>query len=189
MYNYNLEGEKMKHPYQYYGRVKEVEQGDSKFLLKSALYYVVDDYDEYLGSVEQSHYEDLGYFEVKNFDAPTGTDTLDLSWMDYNDVFQFDDNEQMPFIRNIISNIDNLGYSRLPKSAEQIALTVNGANAKSSFVSQIKAFKDFISRNRDKLTAVQLRGFSQLIESLLTIYAKKAGVEVFKDEDVPTMHI
>lgn len=189
MNNYNLDEENNKHPFQYYGNVKEVQQGDSKFLLKSALSYVVDDYDEYLGSVEQSHYEDLGYYEVKNFNVPTGVDTLDLTWMDSDDIFDLDENEQIPFIRNLIVNIDNLGYSNLPKSAEQLALTVNGNNTKLSIVSQIKAFKDFVTKNRSKLTAIQLRGFSQLMESLLAIYAKRSGIEVLKEEDVPRMHI
>ena len=49
------------------------------YFLETAWKRVVDDYDEYLGSVEHDHYELLGYNEV--FDCEPYTSKLDFSWM------------------------------------------------------------------------------------------------------------
>ena len=62
--------------------------------MRSALYYVIDAYDEYLGSVEQSHYDDLGYYEVANFNLPDTVDTLDLIWMKKDAIFSLEANDQ-----------------------------------------------------------------------------------------------
>ena len=46
MENYDLEKEKKVHPYQYCGEVFEKEYNGTKFLMRSALSYVVDAYDK-----------------------------------------------------------------------------------------------------------------------------------------------
>ena len=65
MESIDLEKEKKVHPYEYYGKVFVEVHNNTRFLMRSALHYVIDDYDEYLGSVEQSHYEELNYNEVQ----------------------------------------------------------------------------------------------------------------------------
>lgn len=188
MENYNFDEEKKSHPHKYYGHVKEHETEIGNYLLKSALYYVVDDYDEYLESVEQSHYEDLGYYELTNFNLLDGTTEMDLSWMDSEDVIQLDDNEQIPTIRRMIVNADNLGYSRLSKKFDQLDLVVNGENQKSTYIQQIKGFKSFMEKNGSLLRSVNLNGFPQIMEAVLAVYAKRAGIEVNKEESSPRMH-
>ncbi len=181
MKNYNLEDEEKMHPYEFYGKVFEEKHGEGTFLMRSALKYVIDDYDEYISSVEVSHFEDLGYYEVINFDLPIDVSTLDLTWMRTDDVFRLEDNNQLQFIKEIQVRIDNLGYSRIPVESISdygLLLTVNGAESKSSVVQQIKDFKWFIMKHRACLNGIKLEGFSPVVEYLLTMYAKKCGVSI-----------
>ncbi len=176
MGNYDLEKEKRVHPYQYYGKVFEKEHNGTKFLMRSALYYVVDDYDEYIGSIEQSHYEELDYNEVIDFNQPVEETILDLTWMDREDVFQLRSSEQYLSLEEIIVNIDNLGYSTLPSGNDKINLRIIALNSKSNFIQQIKAFRDFVLNN--KVNNITLIGFNKTVESILTLYAKKVGITV-----------
>ena len=52
MSNYNLEEEKKKHPYGTEGKIFEENHGKDKFLIRNAIQYVIDDYDEAIDSVE-----------------------------------------------------------------------------------------------------------------------------------------
>lgn len=144
--------------------------------MRSALYYVIDAYDEYLGSVEQSHYDDLGYYEVANFNLPDTVDTLDLIWMKKDDIFSLEANDQFQSIREIQVNIDNLGYSHLPVksiSKNGALLTINGSESKSSIIQQIKGFKSFLTDHFAYINSLKLVGFTPIVETLLALYAKK----------------
>ena len=77
--------------------------------MRSALHYVIDDYDEYLGSVEQSHYEELNYNEVIDFNQLESDTTLDLTWMNKEDVFQLRSSEQYLALEKIIVNLEKHG--------------------------------------------------------------------------------
>lgn len=181
MESYNLEEEKKVHPYQYYGKVFEEVHGNTKFLMRSALHYVIDAYDEYLASVEQSHYEELDYNEVIDFSKSENETTLDLTWMKKEDVFEFRDSEQYRTINTISVNIDNLGYSRLPsKSDNYINLKISALNSQLNFIQQIKVFKNFILNN--KINSITLVGFNKAVESILMLYVKKAGIMINTDE-------
>ncbi len=176
---YNIVEEKKEHPYQYYGKVLEEVHGDAVFLMKSALNYVIDDYDAYLGSVELSHYEDLGYFKVVDFQLLQDSDVLDLTWMKKDDIFILPNNVQYGFLGEVKTNIDNLGYSKLPNnSSNHVLLTIDGSNSKSSIIHQIKDFKYFISRYSECLSGIRLEGFSPTLKKLLMVYGKKKNIAI-----------
>lgn len=176
MESFDLEKEKKVHPYEHYGKVFEKVHNNSRFLMRSALYYVIDDYDEYLGSVEQSHYEELNYNEVIDFNQSEFDSTLDLTWMNTEDVFQLRSSEQYLALDEIIVNIDNLGYSRLPSSNDAPNLKISALNSKTSFIQQIKAFGNFVLNN--KVNTITFIDFNPVVESILMLYAKKAGITV-----------
>lgn len=147
MINFDIEEEKKKHPYCYYGKVFEVSHNEDRFLIKSALKYVIDSYDYYLNSVEQSHYEELGYNIVKNYNIDDEKEVLDLTWMSKNDIFDFKKNKDHKRIKQINVNIDNIEYSHLPIGKEMfhdIKLVINYNNSKISSIRQAKALSSFI---------------------------------------------
>lgn len=188
MENYNMQSEKTKHPYNYYGKVYEETHGQVKFLLKSALRYVIDAYDEYLCSVEQSHYDTLDYSVVKNYNYPTILTTLDLTWMDKNDIFNFDKNEENIFVKYVKANIDNLMYSNLPMgqdSFKDIQLTVCNNNSKLNIVQQARAFSIFLKKHKDCLNEeINLEGFPPVANIVLSQYAKKYGMSISQQESL-----
>ena len=176
MESIDLEKEKKVHPYEYYGKVFVEVHNNTRFLMRSALHYVIDDYDEYLGSVEQSHYEELNYNEVIDFNQLESDATLDLTWMNKEDVFQLRSSEQYLALEKIIVNIDNLGYSSLPSSNDAPNLKICALNSKTNFIQQIKAFRNFVLNN--KINTITFIGFNQVVERILMLYAKKAGITV-----------
>lgn len=185
MNNYDYEAEKKKHPYDQYGKVIEEKQTNGTFLLRSALQYVIDDYDEYIGSVEQSHYDDLGYYEVINFNLLDNAEVLDLSWMRKRDVFHLENNNQFQHISEIIVNIDNIGYSYLPvnENNNKFVLTVRGFDSKNNVIQQIKDFKYFIEKHVKVLDCIKLEGFPRVVESVLILCAKKYGIEIQTEKE------
>lgn len=183
MNNYDYEIEKNKHPYRE-ANVLEEKHGNATFLLRDSLSYVVDSYDENIASIELSHYENNGYKEVVNFNTESDESTLDLTWMNENDVFTLQLNEQYPSIKEIKVNIDNLGYSFLPYSEDLLKsfnVIINGKNQKKNIISQIKDFTYFIISNNQLLKGIKLEGFNPAIETLLSAIAKKHGVQTYKE--------
>ena len=176
MANYDLETEKTIYPYSFNGGVFETEHNNTKYLMRSELLYVIDSYDEYLASVEQSHYEELNYNKVIDFNQPVEETILDLTWMDREDVFQLRSSEQYLSLEEIIVNIDNLGYSTLPSGNDKFNLRISALNSKSNFIQQIKSFRNFVSNN--KVNIITLIGFNKTVERILTLYAKKVGITV-----------
>ena len=180
---YNLELEQKKHPYDLYGKVFEEEHGNCKYLMRSALAYKVDQYDCALNSVELSHYEDLGYNELVDFDL-MGSKTLDLSWMRPNDVFLIDRNEQYSSVENIYLNVENLSYSYLPKDygvKKNIVFLGNGL--KFSF-QQYKDLKRFILQNRNCFKGIYFHGFNLIPEFFVLNSLEKSKKKSFKLEKV-----
>lgn len=174
---YDLEKEKKDNDYR---NVFEEEHGNTKFLMRSAVSYVVDDYDELIDSVEQSHYEDLNYNEVIDFNKSEPDTTLDLTWMKKEDVFQLRNSEQYLTLNEIVANIDNLADSKLPSSNNVVNLKVSALNSKINFIDQIKSFKNFVSNN--EVNSISFTGFNKAVDSILQVYAKKAGISVNKDD-------
>ena len=184
MKNYSFEKESVKHPYQYYGDVKEEKHGEGTFLLKRALLYVIDDYDAAIGSVEQSHYAELGYYEVTNFSFDEAPETLDLTWMDKEDTFVLDTSEQYKEVKALRTNIDNVYCSYLPidHTNEPILVIVNHGDTKLSVVRQVRAFQRFLFNNIGYISQVKLEGFNPIVEALLERYAKRCGIETVKEK-------
>ena len=186
---YNLEEEQKSHPYGTEGRVFEEQHGEGKFLIRNALRYVIDDYDDYLGSVELSHYEKLSYNEVADFNFPEGTEELDFTWMNPDDVVDLNiRNEQLMFIRRIKMNIDNVGFSYLPEALQNVQLTINNNGTKLGLIQQIKSLRSFLRQNGSRLEEVKLEGFTPLVEKILYMYIKKYGIRPYEEEQQNTMN-
>ena len=49
-------------------------------------------------------------------------------------------------------------------------------NSKSSFIQQIKVFRNFVSNN--KVNTIDFVDFNKTIEGIMTLYAKKAGINI-----------
>lgn len=186
MRNYNIEEVKKEHPYQYYGSVFEHEVGDTTFLMTSALEYVVDEYDETLNSIEISHYEELGYNIVRNYNSESIIERLDLTWMNKDDIFTFYENEEHSYIREIHVNIDNMRYSTLPTDEmmfNDVRLIIYNDNSKLNILQQIKVIDAFIEQHTKCLKrGVMFLGFSPISFTILSQYVRKYGIEIIEEE-------
>ena len=180
MKNYDIEKEIKRYPKEYGCKVFEEKHGDGEFLMRNALLYMIDSYDDAISSVELSHYEKLDYNEVVNFDLPETADTLDLTWMDENDSFVLDKSEQIYKIDEIIANIDNIGYSYLPidsKNDKKFIITIKGENAKKKKIQQIKDFKHFVEWNFKYIKKINIEGFTPIMEAILSSYIKRLELD------------
>lgn len=164
------------------GNIYEEKHGDVWFLFESAMQYVVDAYDDYLGSVELSHYESLGYSEVKRYNMNFPSNTLDLTWMDKEDIFDFEKSDSHAYIENINVNIDNLDYSKLPMCEDgfnNLKMTVFKKGSKKNIIKQAKILKSFIEKHQLCLIrGVELVGFTSMEEVVLKPYLEKYGIYV-----------
>lgn len=187
MAKYDLEKAKKRHPYDMYGKVFEEEHGDCKFLIQTALEYVIDSYDTCLNSVELSHYDVKDYCEVVNFEKTDIGDVLDLTWMKKGDIFTFEKNGFNDFISRVFVNIDNLGFSHLPVSDYMeygIELKVFGNNQSKNFIRAIRDYKSFISEHESCINSIEFYGFSPVVERILSSYTRNMGIEV-KNSEAP----
>lgn len=182
MEDYNMKINWNINPEQFNDKTFKHTHNDTIFLFKRSLQYIIDDYDEYLESVELSHYEDLGYYKITNYNSPQQSEILDLTWMRKEDVFDFEKSTQHQFIKQIDVNIDNLGFSHLPigeNMFNEVKLIVHNNDSKLSVINQIKNFKSFINEHSSALSrGIELEGFSPLIEIILCKYAEKRNIKV-----------
>ena len=170
--------------------VRTEQHGDKLFKLEQAMEYIIDDYDEYLGSVELSHYEALNYYNVTDYkplDATT-MDTLDLTWVSSNDVidlsylsFQEEEKQYLAYVSKIIVNIDALTYGRI-KGMHNFTLEVHNSDVKLSVINQVKTLKKFLENTKD-ISAVKFVGYSPIMEAILSQVAKSCEIEVKKEND------
>lgn len=178
------------HPYSTEGTVTKKEYKNKQYVLTSAQQYIIDDYDEYLGNVELSHYEELGYNIVRAFDileVDENFDQLDFSWMDNEDIIQLEKSPLNKNIKRINVNVDNLEYASLPIGEEQLqefSVSVQGKDSKLSSLKAIKAINKFISSYNTGITeGIEFIGFNPIMMQIITAIAKKYNVEV-KFEDI-----
>ena len=136
------------------------------FILRDAQKYVVDDYDEELGSVELSHYEKAGYENVVDYYPKNDIEILNLTWMNPKDSFRLEENKRNQFIRQIIVNIDNLKSSLLSEgNFNDVELIVHNSNL--NIVKQVQYLKSFLKHNASYLKSVKLEGYSYVSAKLL----------------------
>ena len=173
-----------RHPYDDTAESWTEEHNGIIFYLKNALKYVIDDYDEYLGSVELSHYERLDYNEVTDFNyrkiaTNKIPDTLDLTWMKPKDIFKLDDNYQYRTITRVIANVDNLYGSCLPYSNEgkQVKVVINKGNSMKLLTKQIAYIIWFARFNEKEIKEIELAGYSPLEEKIILFAAKRKGID------------
>ena len=160
-------------------------KGNIEFKVEAATKRIVDDYDPYIGSVELSHDEYLGYSEITGFKAVEFTDTLDLTWASTADVIYLRrmNPEEFAPIDHILINIENMRCTTLPfKNMEfkQVELTVKHKDKIGiiNSIKQIRNFKGLISTYPKNFSKINLEGFSGTMRSLLTSAAKKYKIPV-----------
>lgn len=160
------------------GKVYEEEHGGSKFLLRDALGYVVDNYDEALASTELSHHEKLGYREVTEYELAPGTDTLDLTWMDEDDTFNFTTAPQHASVKQLEVNVDNIAHSYMMCGEEyfhDLKLVIHNGDSKANPVAKIKAVRSFLDRNGEAFSDnIQFEGFSPALAKIFEVIKQKS---------------
>lgn len=173
-----------RHPYDDTAESWIEEHNGIIFYLKNALKYVIDDYDEYLGSVELSHYERLNYNEVTDFNYRKIAnnkipDTLDLTWMKPKDIFKLDDSYQYRTITRVIANVDNLYGSCLSNSNEgkKVKVVINKGNSMKLLTKQIAYIIWFARSNGKEIKEIELAGYSPLEEKIILFAAKRKGID------------
>lgn len=124
------------------------------FHLRRATEYVIDDYDQYLGSVELSHYEDLGYDIVTGYSGDVST--IDLTWVKKEDVIELKTNENLErvFI-NCLNSKTAKFYSDNSISFEMI-VNCNVVVAGS-------ALKRFLANNASKINNINFYNVTNVI--------------------------
>lgn len=160
------------------GEVYEEEHNGATFLLKDALATVIDDYDEYINSIEQSHHEKLDYREVTNYKLAPEADTLDLTWMEPEDVFTFYSSPQHAQVKQMEVNIDNIGSSYLTPGEDSafhdLKIVIHNGNSKENPVAKIKAVRSFLERNSRALSDdIQFEGFSPALTKIFDVMKRK----------------
>ncbi len=185
---YDLEKEKAKHPHGTYGGIVTEEVHDNKkFLLKQIMHYVVDAYG-YDGSVDLAHCENGNYYEVCDYiPLDENVETLDLTWMDSDDIVDFSSyrGEHHKLVKSIDINIDNMGLSHID-SMKDIVLNVYPGDENIGIVQQVRRFNNFLHCNDDRIDELNLIGFGPLTTAILSNYAERYRVFVNKRESVRT---
>ena len=175
---YDLEKEKNAHPYDIYGgNVIEEIHGNKKFLLKQAMHYFVDAYG-FDGSIDLSHYETGNYYEVcDNIPLDDDFESLDLTWMDSNDIVDFNSyrGEHHKLVKSIDMNINNMAFSHLD-SMDKVTLNVYPGESNIGLIKQIQGFKYFLHCNDDVVAGLNLIGFSSIMTTILSNYAERYGL-------------
>ena len=167
------------------GEIKEERHGNGTFYLKSGLRYIVSDNYSHIRNFRDIPTEDIDYHKVVDYDLPESADILDLTWMDSNDVFVLEENNQHKNIKELHVNADNLGYSHIPVDPymfNNLDLVVYGNNENNNTIRRIKDFKTFIDEHIDCIKSIKLEEFSPIIEAVLEICATNSGIEVISEK-------
>ncbi len=146
----------------------EEKHGDVVFLFRKALQIISE------GKI--NHPKDLGYSEIVNFALPYDKRVLDLTWMNDNDLFCFDNATNLEFIDEVAVNIDNLGFSHFPLlkiSDRKFDLTVDCNKLQPIPIRQIKELNYFLSKNSDYISKVNFKGLSPIMEAQFNKIVKK----------------
>ncbi len=185
---YDLEKEKKKHPHDIYGGIVTEEIHDNKkFLLKQIMHYVVDAYG-YGGSIELSHYERGNYYEVCDYiPLDENVESLDLTWMDSDDIVNFDSyrGEHHKLVKSVDINIDNMGCSHID-SMKGIVLNVHPGNNDIGIIQQVRDFNYFLHCNDDIISELNLIDFKPLTAAILSNYAERYRIYANKKSSVRT---
>ena len=159
---------------------------DKVFKLEEAVKHVVNDYDPYLGTVEDDEYESLNYYIVTDY-LPLTTDieTLDLSWMDKNDVINIKNNGLNQEIQRLNINIDNLFGCHITDMNNHVDLIIANNNSKESIFSKHKALNEFLKNNKT-INSVLLTGFNPIENKILETAVNSNNIELVHDEQYKT---
>ncbi len=173
MKNCNISDEKLEHLSKIYNNAHIEISENVVYLLKDAQAYIIDEYDEYLGSVELSHYEELGYENVVNY-SPLNyadyIDALDLTWMEPDASFCFEGNKHNKSIKQISVNIVNLKFSYLSDYISEdnfhdVELIVHNSNL--NIVRQAQYLKAFLQDNSTYLKSIKFVGYNYVTAMIL----------------------
>lgn len=143
-----------------------------EFTFKKYARYVIDEYDEYLQSIEQSHYEDNTYKILINYgESAENSQVLDLTWMKEEDIIRINPNSINPDIKEIrvnINNIDGFALTSNLRFNNPSIIVFDNKNIRSS--EKIMIFQDFIKENQTIANNIKVEGFGKVMKPLLEGY-------------------
>ena len=134
----------------------------------------------------------ISYNMVINFNFPEAIETLDLTWMNPEDVFCLSKNDAFKNIKELIINIDNVSWSNVPHfkdSEEKLNIVVCGNSKEENIAILMKNFKDFIDENRDEIKSIKFEGFDPIVEDLLRQYPKVNNISIIENQNENKKHL
>jgi len=154
----------------------EYEHKGTTYVLETAWRRVVDDYDEYLGSVELDHIELSGYNTV--IDYREYPNKSDFTWLPEEDtIFLKID----PIVKQISLNSQNIEYTRLFLNRKiYFDITQN-----SSFLQMAKGLKKFIEKHQENIQVLTFKNVQNPIcKAWITSICRTANIDVTFDKNI-----
>lgn len=148
------------------------------YFLETAWKRVVDDYDEYLGSVELDHYELLGYNIAFGYE-PSSVTKLDFSWMKREDVISVLSCNLDSTVQKIILNSGNLSHSYFGLSRNVYIEIINNSN----FTYMAKGLRRFIKKHGDNIVSITFKNVTNpIVKAWITSTCNSANIPVAFEE-------
>lgn len=149
---------------------------NKRFTLREETYIVVDAYDPYLCSVEDSHRESLGYYGLVDVEHFTDDKELNLTWMDRKDKINLRlSSNNVSDIKVNVDNLDNSHFYFEDKN-KKINLKIYDNDSKEGTIKKLKIIRHFI-KDFENVKSIEFEGFSSTMTSVLTTLNKKNGAQ------------
>ena len=149
----------------------EVEHNGVTYHCDQEYYYIVDDYDDAIASVELSHHESTGYSIVDRYEGETTE--LDFRFMRAQDVTNITCGDE---IESITINSVNLRYSLIRCSHPlNITIVVN-----TGLIDTLNSLKIFIRRNASIIGSINFVGATPFIINATNSMVKKGKRKKFE---------
>lgn len=147
------------------GKIYSYQHNGITYYLQDATKYVVDDYDEVIGSVELSHYENLGYKNIIGYEEDV--DSIDLTWMSPFDSISLKVNENL---KNITLSSETLNEFYCKNLNGEINFNIQLVPNLKSF-SNLRRFMPFIKKTNSNVSITSSNNdmFDFLVEKLFRI--------------------
>ena len=147
------------------GKIYSYQYNGITYYLQDATKYVVDDYDEFTGSVELSHYEGLGYKNIIGYEEDV--DGIDLTWMSPFDSIDLMANENL---KSISLSSENLNEFYCKNLNGEINFDIHLVPNLKSF-SNLRRLIPFIKKTNSNVSITSSNNdlFDSLVEKLFRI--------------------
>ena len=177
-----------------YGHCREIVRSNARFLLRSNFSSLLNGLNSTEIGLGQQNIGDkkYDYYKLVDFVMFEPQGTLDLTWMQPNDVFGFGSIPQYRSLKTLAVNIDNLAGSYLPSSRLRVNIInnehlekfekknfiIHGENSELSSIQQIKAFNTLLDFNHKDINSISLEGFNSILNKIFTTSGKMRGIPV-----------